>query len=381
MVRLPYWRLSGWYFLYFGFVGCFTPYFGLYLKAQGFDAWRIGIVMAAMPFMRMLAPTLWGWLADRLGHKARLVRCAMTASAMIFTAFLAADGFAAMIVVMLAMSFFWSAALPLMEAITLRHLSHAPERYGRVRLWGSVGFIVAVLGTGVALDAWPPFAVVWLSLALLGATGLMSFAVPEIRLGPQHDHGAERLRDALLRPAVMTILLGGMLMSVAHAPLYTFLSIHLVELGYSKAQTGALWSLGVCAEIVVFAFMPRLLAACSLRALLMACFGLAALRFALIGWMAQFALVAVFAQLLHAASFGAHHAASMTALNRWFAPRRQGMVQALFGSVSYGAGGILGGVLSGYGWQHYGAGVTYTGAAVAAAMGFMLIARGLRGAA
>ena len=145
MVRLPYWRLSGWYFFYFGFVGCFTPYFGLYLKTLGFDAWRIGIVMAAMPCMRMLAPALWGLLADRLGHKARLVRGAMTVSAMVFAAFLVADGFVSMIAAMLAMSFFWSASLPLMEALTLRHLSQAPERYGRVRLWGSVGFIVARL--------------------------------------------------------------------------------------------------------------------------------------------------------------------------------------------------------------------------------------------
>lgn len=380
MTRVPYWRLSGWYFFYFGFVGCFTPYFGLYLKAHGFDAWRIGIVMAAMPLMRMLAPALWGLLADRFGHKARLVRGAMTVSAFAFSGFLLADSFVAMIIVMLVMSFFWSAALPLVEALTLRHLSHAPERYGRVRLWGSVGFIATVQGTGVALDMWQPSIVVWLSLALLGATSAISFAIPEDVTTPHRAHGGERMRDALARPVVMAIMLGGMLMSVAHAPLYTFLSIHLVDHGYSKGAVGALWSLGVCAEIVVFAFMPRLLGVCSLRMLLMACFGLAAVRFALIGWAAQFALVIVFAQLLHAASFGAHHAASVTALNRWFAPQRQGVVQALFGSISYGAGGIIGGVLGGYSWDRYGAGVTYTGASIAAGLGFMLIARGLRGA-
>lgn len=380
MTRVPYWRLSGWYFSYFGFVGCFTPYFGLYLKAQGFDAWRIGIVMAAMPFMRMLAPALWGVVADRFGHKAWLVRAAMTAGTAAFAGFFATHDFIAMIVVMLAMSFFWSAALPLVEALTLRHLGHAPERYGRVRLWGSVGFIATVQGTGVALDLWQPQAVVWLSLVLLGVTSVMSFVVPEEVAQSHRAHGGERVRDALARPAVIAILLGGMLMSVAHAPLYTFLSIHLVDLGYSKGAVGALWSLGVCAEIVVFAFMPRLLATCSLRALLMVCFGLAALRFVLIGWAAQFALVIVFAQLLHAASFGAHHAASVTALNRWFAPHRQGTVQALYGSISYGAGGIIGGVMSGYSWEQYGAGATYTGAAIAALVGFVLIARGLRGA-
>lgn len=374
---VPYWRLSGWYFFYFAFVGGFLPYFSLYLTDKGLDPWRLSIVMAMMPLMRTLSPAFWGPLADRLGHKARLARNAMGLATFAFMGFLVADNFWWMVGVMLIMAFFWSAALPLMEALTLGHLRQHVERYGRIRLWGSVGFIVAVQGMGLLLDAWPAAAIVWVSVALLAAAGSVAAVVPEIVAIPAAQH-ALRLRHALLQPPVIAVMLGGLLMSVAHAPLYTFLSLHLVNHGYSKGAIGALWSLGVCAEIVVFAFMSRLLGAGSLRAVLIGCFLLAALRFVLIGWLPDLMGVVVFAQLLHAASFGAHHAASVTALNRWFAPHQQGTVQSVFGSLSYGAGGIIGGVLCGYSWERYGAGITYTGAAIAALAGAVLIARGLR---
>jgi PPP family 3-phenylpropionic acid transporter len=374
---VPYWRLSGWYFFYFAFVGCFLPYFSLYLSSIGLDAWRISVVMAVMPLMRMLAPAFWGMLADRLGHKARLVRNALVLSTVAFAGFLLVSDFYWLIAIMLVMSLFWSASLPLVEALTLGHLRHAAERYGKIRLWGSIGFIAAVQGVGFLLGWLPLVAVLWISLGLLVGSCLGAALIPEsepITLGRR----TEQLRKSLLQPAVVVLLLAGFMMSVAHAPLYTFYSIHLVELGYGKAAIGGLWSLGVMAEILVFAFMPRLLGSASLRNVLLLCFALAALRFAAIGWALAFPVIAILAQLLHGASFGAHHAVSITALNRWFPPHQQGTVQSLFGSISYGAGGAVGGVLSGYGWDAYGPGVTYSGASIAAFIGLLLIWFGIR---
>lgn len=374
---VPYWRLSAWYFFYFAFVGCFLPYFSLYLSSLGLDAWRISVVMVMMPLMRMLAPTFWGLLADRLGRRVALVRNVLLVSSVTFCGFLLTANFWWLIAIMVAMSLFWSAALPLMEALTLGHLRHAAERYGRIRLWGSVGFIAAVQAVGFLLDIRPLIAMLWVALGLLGAACFSTALIPE---SPQVvvEHHAGRLRESLLRPEVIAVLLAGLMMSVAHAPLYTFYSIHLVDHGYGKAAVGGLWSLGVVAEIGVFAFMPRLLGMASLRNMLMLCFALAAVRFAIIGWTIEFPLVIVLAQLLHGASFGAHHAASITALNRWFPSRQQGTVQSLFGCISYGAGGILGGVLCGYGWEAYGAAATFTGASVAALVGMLLIWRGVR---
>lgn len=328
--------------------------------------------MAMMPLMRMLAPAFWGMLADRLGRKTMLVRNASIASAVAFAGFLLSTNFYWLVAIMVVMSLFWSASLPLVEALTLGHLRYFVERYGRIRLWGSIGFIVVVQGVGFMLDMLPLITVLWISLGLLGVAAIVAALIPEsepIAL----DGVTEPLRESLLQPAAIALLLAGFMMSVAHAPLYTFYSIHLVENGYGKTAIGGLWSLGVLAEILVFAFMPRLLGFTSLRNILLLCFALAALRFLIIGWAISLPVLVLFAQLLHGASFGAHHVASITALNRWFPSCQQGTVQSLFGSISYGAGGVIGGILSGYGWDNHGAVVTYSGASIAALVGMSLI--------
>lgn len=375
---VPYWRLSGWYFFYFAFVGCFLPYFSLYLKSLGLSAWDIGVLMSLMPLMRMLAPAFWGWLADRRGHKTKLIRNTLVASVITFAGFLLTREFMSLALTMVVMSLFWSASLPLVEALTLGHLRHHVERYGRVRLWGSMGFIVAVQGVGFLLVLLPVVSIPLICLFLLFGALLIAMWLPESE-PVATDHGGGGLRAVLTQPAVINLLAAGFMMSAAHAPLYTFLSIHLVDLGYGKAVIGGLWSLGVVAEIMVFAFMPRLLMLGSLRSILLICFFLAVLRFLIIGWLAAWPAAIIGAQLLHGATFGAHHAASITALNRWFPPHHQGTVQSLYGSVSFGAGGVVGGLLAGYIWETQGAGPTYSLAALFALAGLSLVWRGLRG--
>jgi PPP family 3-phenylpropionic acid transporter len=158
-----------------------------------------------------------------------------------------------------------------------------------------------------------------------------------------------------------------------------FYSIHLVAQGYGKTVVGLLWTLGVVAEIVVFLLMPRLSARISMRSILLACFALAALRFLLIGWAVEFIGLLVFAQLLHGASFGAHHAATMAALNRWFVAGHQARAQALYGSTAYGAGGLGGALLAGALWESAGPGITFSAASLLALLGLILVWRGVPG--
>src|SRR5690242_10799750 len=150
-----HWRLAACYFFYFAFLGAFATYFSLYLQSLGFSAWQIGVLLTLMQVMRVVAPNFWGWLADRLGRKAVVVRISVGLSAACFALFFIAHSFAGVFVVMGLLAFFWSASLPLVEAITLGHLERQPERYGRIRLWGSLGFIGAVLGLGASLDHLP----------------------------------------------------------------------------------------------------------------------------------------------------------------------------------------------------------------------------------
>jgi len=371
IIPAPHRRLSAWYFCYFAFVGAFAPYFTLYLQSLGLNAAAIGTLMSLMLAMRLVAPNIWGWLADHLGHKVLVVRLSALLSVGGFLIFFFVRDFWGLFVAMAAMAFFWSASLPLVEALTLRHLEGRAEHYGRVRLWGSVGFIAAVLITGTWLDRAPLSSLLWVNLALMIGIGVCAWMLVDAP-ALVTPSAPVSLRKGLLRPEVLALLLACLLMSAAHSPFYVFYSIHLVDHGYDKSAVGALWSLGVLAEIGIFLNMPRLLRAWSPRGILMISFVLAIVRFLLIGWGADSVALMLLAQLLHGATFGANHAAAVAALNHWFPARQQGRVQALYGSVSFGAGGMIGNLASGAAWETLGPSLTFTLGSAFAAAGLLL---------
>lgn len=371
------WRLSAWYFFYFAFVGAFAPYFTLYLQSLGLAAPAIGTLMSLMLAMRLVAPNLWGWLADRIGRKVLVIRASALLASAGFLLFFFASGFWALFAAMALMSFFWSASLPLVEALTLRHLEGRTEQYGRIRLWGSVGFIVAVVGTGVWLDQAPLASLLWVNLGLLIGILFCAMLLEDAR-GLGATAATRSLRSGLLRPEVVALLAACFFMSAAHSPFYVFYSIHLVDHGYDKTAVGMLWSLGVLAEIAVFLGMPRLMRAWSLRGILLASFILAVIRFLLIGWGADSIALLLFAQILHGATFGACHAAAVAALNRWFPAQQQARIQALYGSISFGAGGMFGNLASGAAWDWLGAGPAFTLGAIFAAIAVLLAWLGWR---
>ncbi|MCF8177271.1 MAG: MFS transporter [Sulfuritalea sp.] len=368
-------RLSAWYFWYFAFIGAFLPYFSLYLQSIGLSAGRIAVLMSLGQFMRLLAPLLWSWLADSGGRRVRIVVASTAAALASYSVVFLTQDFVVLLIGMAVLHFFWSASLPLVEALTLGHLAAHPERYGRIRLWGSVGFIVAVMGVGRLLDSAPISSQLWVSWALLLGTFLSGLTLVEVK--GHANLVAGPIRDVLRQRKVVFLLTAGLFMMAAHGALYVFYSIHLVAQGYDKTVVGLLWTLGVVAEIVVFLYMPKISARVSLRQILLACFALAALRFMLIGWAVDFIGLLVFAQLLHGASFGAHHAATMAALNRWFVARQQARAQALYGSVAYGAGGLGGALLAGALWERAGSGITFSAASMLALVGLILVWHGV----
>lgn len=374
---LPYWRLSAYYFCYFAFVGAFSPYFTLYLKALSFSATDIAVLMSLMQVMRVLAPNLWGWLAEHLGVRLPIVRLSALMSLAGFSVFFFTEGFLGIFLGMALMSFFWSASLPLIESVTFAHLGAQGHRYGSIRAWGSVGFIVAVIGLGALLDLLPIGTVLWGTAAVLGSIFVCSMAVPEA-LRPLAHATTASLGETLRRPEVKALLGACFLMSAAHGAFYVFFSILLVDHGYGKVTVGALWAVGVVSEILVFMFMPRLMRVYALRTILLVAFLCAVLRFALTGWGVASLVLVGLAQVLHGVTFGAYHAAAIAAVNRWFAGRLQARGQALYGSLSFGAGGMLGGLVSGVGWETIGPAWTFTLGSVFAAMGLAWLVWGWR---
>jgi PPP family 3-phenylpropionic acid transporter len=367
-----YWRIAGFYFFYYAFVGMFAPYWSLYLKSIHFDAIEIATLMSIQPVMRMVAPNIWGWLADHTGKRLQVVQIAATLSAVCYLGVFATTSFWGMFLVLGLMSFFWSASMPLVEATTLSYLGKHSARYGRLRSWGSVGFIITVVGLGYAFDY---IAIAWLLWAgLVCEFGILIFSrqIPPTEVLAHHtDH--QPVRQIALQPKVIALFSACFLMSVAHGPYYTFYSIYLVEHGYAKSSVGGLWALGVICEIGVFFLMPWLVRHFGFTRILLVSFSAAVVRFMLIGWGVDFLSLLLVAQVLHAATFGAYHAASVGLVHEFFQGRHQSKGQAMFGSITYGAGGMLGGLASGPIWQHYGASVLFSCSAAAALLGLMLI--------
>lgn len=370
--RNYHWRIAGFYFFYYAFVGMFAPYWSLYLKSLQFGAIEIGILMSIQPVMRMIAPGVWGWLADHSGRSKDVVVTAASLSAVFYLGVFVTTSFWGMFLVLVLMSFFWTASMPLVEATTLTFLGKNTAHYGRLRSWGSVGFIVAVVGLGYAFDY---IAIAWLLWAgVVCEVGILIFAyqIPKTEV-PAHHTDNQPIRQIVLQPRVLALFGACFLMAVAHGPYYTFFSIYLVEHGYAKSAVGGLWALGVICEIGVFFLMPALLRRFGYVRILLVSLGAAVLRFLLIGWVVDWVLLILFAQMLHALTFGAHHASSLGLVHQFFQGRHQSRGQALFGSVSYGAGGVLGGLVSGPIWQLWGATVLYSFSASMALLGLMLL--------
>jgi PPP family 3-phenylpropionic acid transporter len=375
---LPYRRFAGFYFFYFAYLGAFAPFFSLYLLAVGRSAVEIGVLMALPAVGRILAPHLWGWLADTRGRRMGLVRATTAAGLACYLGVFAGTGFSWLFIVLLATSFFLAAALPLVDANTLEHLDEDTGRYGPVRVWGSLGYIAAVVAVGHALDWFPVSALLWIVAGMLAGMLAYCWALPEARAAV-HPTDALPIWHIVRRPEVVALIAACALMAAAHGPYYTFYSIHLVAHGYSKALTGWLWALGVICEIGIFVWMPYLVRAFSLRAILIASFALAVARFLLIGWGAESLALLLLAQAMHAASFGSFHAAAIAMVHRLFRGRHQTRGQAIYGSLSFGLGGGIGALASGYLWGAVGAQWTFTLAALCALAGGLLAWRAVPG--
>lgn len=341
------------FFAYYGYIGVFSPYASLYFSAKGMTAAEIGILMSLMQVMRIFGPNLWGWVADRQQQRVRVLRITALAASASFCGIFAGQTFTQFLIVMIAVNAFTSAQVPLSEALMLSEMQGDLTHYGRLRLWGSVGFIAAAVLAGPLLDRHGIRTMLWIALGLLLLVLGASMRMRE----PAGMHAAQQPQSALAllrRRDVAAFFISTFLMIAAHASLYVFYSLYLAQIGYSNTVIGLMWSLGVVVEIVFFFYQAPIFRRYGVRNLMLASLLIAIVRFLIIGMGAQSLMLLLLAQVLHAATFGAHHSASIATLQRWFSGPLQARGQALFTSISYGLGGTLGGLVLGECWDTFG---------------------------
>jgi len=352
MTPLLRWAFGSFFFLYFAYVGLVSPYASLFFLDRGFSVIEIAALMSMLQITRIVGPFSWGWLSDYLSNRISIIRFCSCLAAIIFLCIFFLQSYLGFFIWMFVLHTILSSLMPLGESATIHALykdNSFDKRYGRLRLWGSIGFIAMVLAAGElfqrkTIELYPIVGtMVLLSLALI------TFCLHEPKMARRKMIKGE-LMVVLFNPDVRWFLVSGFFMIFAHASLYVFYSLYLANLGYDKFQIGLFWALGVFAEVIFFYFQGKILSRVDAEVILQATFGIGVIRFILIAFL-PFTSILIVAQLMHAGTFAAHHSAATKLLQRWFTGPMQARGQALMATISYGLGGTLGGLLAGWIWE------------------------------
>lgn len=348
-------RLSSFYFFYYAVLGAFTPYWSLYLESRGLGVTAISVLMSLWYATRVVSPSLWATLAARSPHPIRWLHVGCALALASFALFLMPLQHIGLFAVMLAYCFAYNAVMPQFESITMSHLGERSDRYGLIRVWGSIGFILVVALYGWLIDArrLGVAALPWLMLPVLAAVLLSALANRYAHEPTEHRHAETDggFRARLRQPQVIAFFVAAFLAQVSFGPFYTFFSIYLSEHGYATSTQGMLWSVGVLAEIGVFFLSSRIFRRWDAGRVLMFALLSASARWLITASFPDNMPVMLLAQLTHALNFGAFFAAAMQLLVRFFPGRMNGHGQGVFYGLSSGVGGVTGALLAGQLWR------------------------------
>jgi len=356
---VPAARLGGLYGLYFAIVALAVGWFGPFFASIGFSSEQIGIAIGVLTGSKILAPYVWGYIGDHVSNRLRVVQAGMAGSLLMAFFLLTEFDFVGLCLILFGFGLFWNAIIAQFDTLTLAYLKGQHHTYSRIRVWGSVGFIVMMLSAGWAFS-WIPFDVLpLLMIAGLATSGLLSLTLPTLESEPASTDPPVPIWQVLRLPVVLLFFFIAAMNQFTHGPLNVFFTLYVQEVGYSAFEAGQLWALGVCAEVVLFFVLPRYLAGLDLRHLLVLSLVLSGLRWFGTAWFVESAIVLMGLQLIHAFSFGAIHAVSIEFVRRWFPDRLSGRGMALYSGLVFGTGGALGSLSSGYLWDALGGGRTF----------------------
>ena len=338
MIRLQY-------FVYFGVLGIYLPYFNLYCYNIGFSGTEIGSLSAARSLVLVAFPLIWGILADRFRSRRILYVLCSVCAASIWCLYLATADFLPMLAITVAHGIFYAPLISFLEAFSMDVLGRARQSYGQIRAWGSISFIAMVLLLGRLIDV---FNIRLILILILAGSVVQSVAAMRMPPEPGSRTSPFSGRPAtLMQLQTVVFLFCGFLMLVSHGAYYGFFSIHLATIGFSKTFIGISWALASAAEILVMITSGRIFRRFSLESVLVFSFGVAAFR-----WMALFFVqspgLILLTQVLHAVTYAAFHMASILYIDRLTPDRNKTLGQAVNNAVQYGLGLMIGFFLNGY---------------------------------
>ncbi len=337
--------LAAFYFAYFMTIGVTQPYLSGYLKGLGLSATEIGALLAVSPLLAMVAPVFWGYVADRTGRPDKVLTALALGALASFLPLTVTEQFAPLLLALAAYAFFTTSVTPMIDSLTLRHVRRTGGAYARLRLFGSLGFIVSAFVFGLVVTRLDR-AVVWAVVFLIAGYLLVSLRVRDPSAKP-----LERLHPlaglALLRfPALRLLLASTALHWIAGAPFHAFFAVHATALGHGPWVVGLSASLGVAAEVAVMLLYPSFEARFSPRWVLVVAFAASVARWLGMALLDQ-AWPLIGLSLLHGLSFGAFYVAAIAQVSRLVPDALRVSGQALFVACTFGLGGVIGFAASG----------------------------------
>jgi len=363
------WAVGTQYFLYFGVLGVFLPYFNLYCYHLGFSGAQIGVVSATRSITMVAFSLIWSVLADRYSVRRPIYILCTFISTLLWSLYFTTTAFWPMLLITMVYGIFHAPIISFLEAFTMDVLGHEKQGYGRIRVWGSISFILVVVVLGRVLDLLSIDLILVLIFAGSILLSLMTFSVPRLTAVRQ-TFGQRDLRSFLQLPVI--VFLGcSFLMLVSHGTYYGFFSIHLENLGYSKTFIGIAWALASTSEILVMVTSKRLFDRFSLEKVLIFSFVVAVLRWLMLYFVSSAPLI-LLSQCLHAVTYGTFHMASILYIDRLSPARLKTFGQAINNAVQYGLGLMIGFFLNGFLYHALGSFNLFFISAVIAAGGGLL---------
>jgi len=357
------------YFIYFGVMGIYLPYFNLYCYRLNFSGSQIGALSATRTVTLVVFPLLWGLLADRYALRRPIYIFCNFSSTLVWSLLLFTADFWTMLVITAVYGLFYAPLISFLEAVTMEMLGKGRARYGKIRAWGSMSFILVTLLMGKVISLYS----VRITVALILVGSLLQ-AIVALRIpaaaGRKRKAGRFSL-GRLFTYRMVIFLVSAFLMLASHGTYYGFFSIHLDNLGYSGTFIGFCWALASAAEILVMISSDRIFGYFSLERILSISFLVAALRWLILFWTPAAGFI-LFSQLLHAATYAAFHMASILYIDVLTPTGAKTTGQAINNAVSYGLGLMVSFFANGFLYKSMGLPALFLMSAAISAVGGIL---------
>ncbi|MCB9481380.1 MAG: MFS transporter [Desulfobacteraceae bacterium] len=352
-------NISVQYFIYFSILGVFLPYFNLYCHKIGFSGFEIGAIASLKTFSTIIFPLVWGFFADKFSIRKKIFVLVNLMSSLLWGGFFFSSSFYPMMIIMFFYSLFHAPIVSFLETFTVEILGKDKNNYGKIRLWGSIGFVLSVFAAGYVSDKAGIISVVYMIFAGSLIHFLLSLKIPE------KEKISQELKtfdiSFLFRPQILLFLLASILMLGSHSPYYAFFSIYLSDIGLQNTFIGISWAIAVFAEIVMMHQSGLIFKKISPGKVLVFSMFAASLRWFVLFY-SESSFIILLSQVLHCFSYATFHMASILYIDELTPEGRKTTGQALNNALTYGLGLMAGNLLSGYFYDSAGGKALFLGA-------------------